>query len=1105
MNIITMAAQLLSYSAQVQNKFLFSLVIIVISLHDVNAQTLSFPGAEGFGKYATGGRGGSVIKVTNLNASGVGSLRAALEASGARTVIFEVGGTIDLAATNIYVSNGDLTIAGQTAPGDGILIKGGQIQFEASNVICRYLRVRPGSGALPGYDGISVMGNNEVTENVIIDHCSISWAGDENFNTRTLGTGIVRNVTLQNCIIAECGYAFLNSEGRNYNISVYNNAFILNNDRHIRSQGSGYLGNTYFDFEMINNIVYGSKHNSNFSYGHKMSAINNYWKLSSEVSNSSFDLYKTLPEFGGVLADTDACIMGNIVPSGHEEYESELIPYITNVPYASSGIVPIEAVDLDANLLPHVGASFPTRDAVDNRLIDDYNNGNGTLATNGTYPTLAGGTAPTDTDDDGMPDFWETENGLDLNDPSDRNIVQSDGYTNLEYYLNNLFFLNDGVVNANAGSDKNICEGSSATLSASGGNSYLWSTGETTQSITVTPNTTTTYTVTAYDATGANSDTDDVIVTVNPMPTANAGADVETCLGSPVTLTASGGTSYIWSTGATSASINVNPNTTTTYTVEVIQNNCSDTDEVTVTVNPLPNTDAGTDVTINSGESTTLTATGADSYLWSTGETTASITVSPTVDTTYTVIGTINNCESSDTVTVFSVDGSVTANAGDDTEICNGESTTLTATGGTDYLWNTGATTQSITVSPNVTTTYSVTVSNGTNSDTDDVVVTVNPKPTANAGADVTISEGESTTLTASGGDSYVWSTGETTPSITVNPSVTTTYTVIALLNGCEDSDDVIVTVNTAQVVANAGSDQNICQGNSTTLTAYGGTDYLWSTGETTQSIEVSPNSTTNYTVIVSNATSSDTDDVTVMVNPVPEVAVSDDATILEGNYITLSASGANHYEWSNGATQPNIAVSPSVSTTYVVTGYINDCYDVKDVTVSVVQQVEADAGEDKSICAGTEVTLTATSSGGEDYLWNTGETTQSITVSPEVDTIYTVIVSNSLDSDADEIMVSVDACEENIIPEDPVFMFHTYVDSRRSDDILNIKLAGLKGECELHVFDITGKKIHSDFFDGNDGQEIVRTLNTSQISDGVYIIKVAEKGELHSKSIIIR
>ena len=226
-------------------------------------------------------------------------------------------------------------------------------------------------------------------------------------------------------------------------------------------------------------------------------------------------------------------------------------------------------------------------------------------------------------------------------------------------------------------------------------------------------------------------------------------------------------------------------------------------------------------MTIESGQSTTLTATGGDTYLWSNGATTASITVNPTATTTYEVTVNKNGCSSKDAVTVTvntasAPPATVTADAGKDQTICTGSSTTLTASGGSVYKWSTGATTKSITVSPGATTTYSVTVSEGSVSDTDEVLVTVNPLPIADAGTDVTIESGQSTTLTATGGDTYLWSNGATTASITVNPTATTTYEVTVNKNGCTSKDAVTVTVNTASappttVTADAGKDQTIC------------------------------------------------------------------------------------------------------------------------------------------------------------------------------------------------------------------------------------------------------------------------------------------------------
>jgi len=198
----------------------------------------------------------------------------------------------------------------------------------------------------------------------------------------------------------------------------------------------------------------------------------------------------------------------------------------------------------------------------------------------------------------------------------------------------------------------------------------------------------------------------------------------------------------------------------------------------------------------------------------------------------------------------------IKANAGEDQTICAGEEVTLTASGGSSYSWSNGASTASITVSPTDTTTYTVTVSEGSLSDTDQVNVTVNSFK-LDAGKDVTIDAGESVTLTASGADSYSWSTGATTSSITLSPTETKTYTITAIKDGCEAQDQVKVEVNAvAEIVeANAGEDQTICAGEEVTLTASGGSSYSWSNGASTASITVSPSDTTTYTIeIVSNS-----------------------------------------------------------------------------------------------------------------------------------------------------------------------------------------------------------------------------------------------------------
>ncbi|MCB0448153.1 MAG: T9SS type A sorting domain-containing protein, partial [Gelidibacter sp.] len=436
---------------------------------------------------------------------------------------------------------------------------------------------------------------------------------------------------------------------------------------------------------------------------------------------------------------------------------------------------------------------------------------------------------------------------------------------------------------------------------------------------------------------------------------------------------------------------------------------------------------------------------------------------------------------------------------------CQGTSVTLSATGGSSYLWSTGATTQTINVNPNATTTYSVQVTQNGCTSSDDVTVTVNPVPTINAGADVTINSGDSVTLTATGGASYSWNTGATTSSITVSPTVTTTYTVTGTLNGCQSTDTVTVFVNNLQ--ANAGPDVSICHGYSTTLTASGGDTYLWSTGATTSSITVNPTSTSTYSVTVFVGNLQDTDDVTVYVNPNPNVIITNgsEVTILQGEYVTLSATGANTYLWNNGATQPNIAVSPNATTTYSVTGYINNCSDQKQVVVNVLQSVTANAGNDVTVCL-QDNTVTLTASGGDEYLWNTGETTASITVNPEVDTEYSVTVYNALDYDIDEVMVYVNDCADPELPEESSEDLEFLVYPNPTYGNLNIRISGLLSVSSIYLYDISGKTLYHEVISENgEQQSFTKTMNISNFAAGIYLLKLVDNRTVVTKKIILR
>lgn len=430
--------------------------------------------------------------------------------------------------------------------------------------------------------------------------------------------------------------------------------------------------------------------------------------------------------------------------------------------------------------------------------------------------------------------------------------------------------------------------------------------------------------------------------------------------------------------------------------------------------NQAPIADAGDDVTICAGEEVILTATGGETYLWSNGETTASITVDPMSNTIYSVtVTSAEGCQATDEVEV-KVNTKVEADAGDDVAICAGEEAMLTATGGETYLWSTGETTASITVDPMSNTIYSVTVTSAEGCEAiDEVEVKVNAKVEANAGEDVNICFGEEVMLTATGGGSYVWNTGEQTSSILVSPIITTTYSVNVVSDeGCLATDEVTVTVNKV-VTADAGEDVTICTGEEVKLTATGGETYLWSTGETTASIEVAPIDNTVYSVTVTSAEGCEATD-EVMVNVTEKVVIGDFVWLDENrnglqddgdtgiNDIKVTLYNCNGGEVASTRTAENaegesgaysFEVCPNSGEYYVVFGDIpegteftssnsgneNDldsnanengrtaCFEVNDKDNPTIDgglveicNISIDAGEDVSICSDETIQITA-------------------------------------------------------------------------------------------------------------------------------------------------
>ncbi len=342
---------------------------------------------------------------------------------------------------------------------------------------------------------------------------------------------------------------------------------------------------------------------------------------------------------------------------------------------------------------------------------------------------------------------------------------------------------------------------------------------------------------------------------VGPVnPTITVTGDTTFCDGGSVNLMSSPAYSYEWSSSSTTQSINAT--TTGNYFVTVSDAfGCSATSSpviVTVNSNPSPpNIVPDGSLTFCEGEDVNLSTPVATSYFWSTTETTQSINITNSGNYSVTIYDG-NGCSASSSPVTVTVHSNPIAGISGTSTICEGESTTLTASGGGTYLWSTGQTLSSITVSPLVSTAYSVTVTNANNCTASaNIPITVNPRPTASISGIITICNGGSTTLTANSGNSYQWSTSETTQSIVVSPVSNTNYTVTVTYPGnCTSSANTTVAVNTSFAATISGTD-SVCFGGSALLTASPGNSYSWNTAETTQSISISPITVTTYTVTV--------------------------------------------------------------------------------------------------------------------------------------------------------------------------------------------------------------------------------------------------------------
>ncbi len=539
---------------------------------------------------------------------------------------------------------------------------------------------------------------------------------------------------------------------------------------------------------------------------------------------------------------------------------------------------------------------------------------------------------------------------------------------------------------------------------------------------------------------------------INPTVTLSPIAPVAVCPGEAIafnaTAASTGQVSYNWmgpdnfsGTGNSVSIPNAVPANAGTYTVtaSVTEGQCTATvtSSVSVTVYTPPTISISGNDAVCMGNSTTLTAGGAASYRWNTGASAASITVTPALSTTYSVTGTDNHgCMGTASVAV-AVNPLPNMGISGGNAVCAGKSVTLKASGASSYVWSTGATGPSITQTLNSTTSYSVT---GTNtygcSATATSTVTVHALPVVDISGEGSVCEGQSITLNASGASTYAWSTGATSPSLTLMPTGSGTYSVTGTsAYGCSATATKSVTVNPAPVMSISGG-TSICAGGSVTLTASGASSYTWAHGKTGNTITETPAGSTSYMVQGTDdngCTATASTDITVF--SLPNVYISGIGEICENESVTLTATGAQTYTWSTGSGANSITETPATTTSYSVTGTdINQCHGYATVIVTVNELPIITIIGDDEICEGESTLLTA--HGADTYVWNDGSTENFLLVEPDVNTTYSVVGTD------------INGCSNNAA-------FSVEVGEGDDDEVS-------ASACEIYYWHVSGEFYHS-------------------------------------------
>ena len=582
------------------------------------------------------------------------------------------------------------------------------------------------------------------------------------------------------------------------------------------------------------------------------------------------------------------------------------------------------------------------------------------------------------------------------------------------------------------------------------------------------------------------------------------------CSGSNVNLNTTGTVlSYTWSNGSNASNISVSPTTNTIYTVSSTNSGgCISNSSVALVVNTNPTVSINT-LTNNIclGKTAILTATGANTYTWSNSLSTTTISVSPNVTTTYSVSGQ-NACgtvSAAITITVAPLAVTVISNP---TIVCAGSTATLNAAAAANaYTWSpVSANGSSIVVSPIVNTIYTVAVSDGTCAGIGTVGLVAKPVPTITAVPTITtVCGGVPVNFTASGGTSYTWTPGNLTgASITVAPMAPTGYQVIGSNSlGCTSIANVVVIAIPSPTLNPSANTNFVCAGDPVNLTSQTGySSYLWSNGASTSSVTVNPTITTTYSVTGTNTTGCSTTETVMVTVFAPLLTISGPTAICNGATATLTASGANSYVWSNGFTSPAIQVNPSTTTIYNLSALTTssgiNCPSTASVQLLVLANPTVTAVSSKTaICKAETTTLTA--SGASSYSWNTSATTSSIVITSSLVTTLTYSVIGTSTNGCNSkttVQVKINSCtglseliggshELKIYPNPSIGEFNIEFDSEIKLNLVN-ELGQLIKVCNLNA--------------ANDFK-----IHVTGLSSGVYFINNISGGKTINQKVIVR